>query len=399
VTYAIVTVKLLRDRMTSLDFFHSKKPWSPYKDMILSYYLTPYLPKVCTLGRPVVVFDCFAGPGRFEDGTDGSPLIIAKAVRRIAYKRKPVSAVFIEEKRKYFQRLQESVKGYQDICRTRHGSFEDTAKEIADMGRKNTVFVYVDPYGIKPLRFETLAGIYANIARGSSVEVLLNFNASSLVRNGLAALKCRQPKKTGEDNDLVQEEEVDRTMTPEDLDLIAGGKFWREIVTSDLSFADKEEQCVSEYIRLMKRFFDEVCSYGIKEKYEHTVPKYRLLVGSRHEDAFILMNDAICNARDEFLGKQRVNGYLFDMRAVDEIHDPQRLRMVIMDSLKTPMTRKDLIVRAMHRVFAEYKQSEHKRMVGSLIGEGHICSKSGKTRINDNEVLSPSTPVPGRHPQ
>ncbi len=135
----------------SSDFFQSKKPWSPYKDMILSYYLTPYLPKVCSLGKPVVVIDCFAGPGRFEDGTDGSPLIIAKALRLIADKGKLVSAVFIEGKRKYFQRLQESVKDYQDICRTKHGSFEDTAKEIAEMGRKNTVFVYVDPYGIKPL--------------------------------------------------------------------------------------------------------------------------------------------------------------------------------------------------------------------------------------------------------
>ncbi len=244
-----------------------------------------------------------------------------------------------------------------------------------------------------------MAAIYANIAHGSSVEVLLNFNATSLVRNGLAALKCRQPKEMEEDDAFAQGEEVDHTMTPGDVDLIAGGKYWRGIVTSDLPFAHKEEQCVSEYVRLMKRFFDEVCSYGIKEKYEHTVPKYRLLFGSRHEDAFILMNDAICNARDTFLGKQRVNGYLFDMRADDEIHDPQRLRKVIMASLTTSMTRKNLIVRAMHGVFAEYKESEYKRMIGGLIREGQLCSRSGKIRINDHEVLSPSTTVHGRHPQ
>jgi hypothetical protein len=105
------------------------------------------------------------------------------------------------------------------------------------------------------------------------------------------------------------------------------------------------------------------------------------------------MNDAICNAHDEFLGKQRVNGYLFDMRADDEIHDPQRLRKVIMDSLTTPMTRKNLVVHAMHGVFAEYKESEYRRMIGSLIKEGHLSTKSGKTRINDHEVLSPCTPV------
>jgi three-Cys-motif partner protein len=374
----------------SSDFFQSKKPWSPYKDMILAYYLTPYLPKVCSLGKPVMVVDCFAGPGRFEDGNDGSPLIIAKAVRQIAEKGKTVSAVFIEEKRKYFQRLQESVKDYQDVCRTVHGSFEESAKEIADMCRNNTVFVYIDPYGIKPLRFDILAGIYANIAKGSSVEVLLNFNASSLIRNGLAALKCSQ-----RDN---EEEELDRTMTPADIDIIAGGTYWREIVTSDISFSDKEDRCVSEYMRLMKRYFDEVCNYGIKEKYEHTVPKYRLIFGSRHEDAFILMNDAICNARDRFLGKHRVDGYLFDMRSDNEIHDPDRLRKAIVDNLSTSLTRKKLIVQTMHRVFAEYKESEYKRMIGNLLKDGDLYSKSGKTRINDHEVLSPKTASNVRYP-
>jgi three-Cys-motif partner protein len=382
----------------SSDFFEAKKPWSPYKDMILSYYLTPYLPKVCSLAKPVVVVDCFAGPGRFEDGSEGSPLIILKAVREIVGKGKAVSAVFIEEKRKYFKRLQEAVKDYRDVCHTKHECFEDSAEEITDMARDNTVFVYIDPYGIKPLRFETLAGIYGNIARGSSVEVLLNFNASSLIRNGLAALKCRQTRQIEYNIAVVQGEEVDRTMTPDDLDLIAGGSYWRDIVTSDISFSDKEAQCVSEYMRLMKRYFDEVCSYGIKEKYGHSVPKYRLIFGSRHEDAFILMNDAICNARDSFLGKQRLDGYLFDMRASDEIHDPNRLSKAIMDSLTTGMTRKKLIVQAMHRVFGEYKESEYKRMIGSLIKEGALCTKSGKARINDREVLFPkTTSMPGGH--
>ena len=374
----------------SQDFFQSKKPWSPYKDMIIAYYLTPYLSKVCSLGKPVVVVDCFAGPGCFEDGSDGSPLIISKAVRKIVEKGKAVSALFIEEKRKYFQRLQESVKDYQDVCRTIHGSFEDSAKEIADMARNNTVFVYIDPYGIKSLRFDTLAGIYANVAKGSSVEVLLNFSAPSLVRTGLAALKCAQQDDS--------EEEPDRTMTPADVDAIAGGTYWREIVTSDIPFSDKEEKCVSEYIGMMKRYFDEVCSYGIKEKYEHTIPKYRLLFGSRHKDAFLLMNDAVCKARDEFLGKQRMDGYLFDMRADDEIHDPERLRKAIMDNLTTSMTRKKLIVSAMHDVFAEYKESEYKRMIGSLLKDGNLSSRSGKTRINDHEELFRHTAFKSQRP-
>jgi three-Cys-motif partner protein len=374
--------------MNSDDFFQSKKPWSPYKDMILDYYLKPYLTKVCSLGKSVVVFDCFAGPGRFEDGTDGSPLIIAKAIRQVTDKGKTVSAILIEEKKKYFKLLQATVKDYQDICHTKNERFEDSANEIANIGRNSTVFVYIDPYGIKPLRFEILAGIYANIDKGSSVEVLLNFNASSLVRNGLAALKY--------DQQYENEEELDKSMTLKDIDAIAGGDYWRDIVTSDISFAEKEAQCVVAYMDLMKKYFDKVCFYSIKEKYEHIIPKYRLLFGSRHEDAFMLMNDAICNARDKFLGKQCIDGYLFDMRAKDEIHDPQRLQYAIVDSLTKSMTRKKLISCAMHKVFAEYKESEYKHMIGDLINDKKILSESGKTRINDKEVLSPNMSFNGR---
>lgn len=367
--------------MNSDDFFQSKKPWSHYKDMILGYYLKPYLTKVCSLGKSVVVFDCFAGPGRFEDGADGSPLIIAKAIRQVTDKGKTVSAIFIEEKKKYFQILQATIKDYQDICQPRHESFQKSAKDIASVGRHNNVFVYIDPYGIKSLRFDILAEIYANIAKGSSVEVLLNFNASSLVRNGLAALKCNQQDEN--------EELPDMTMTPSDIDTIAGGDYWRDIVTSNISFSEKEEQCVVAYMQMMKKYFDEVCCYSIKEKNDK-IPKYRLLFGSRHPDAFILMNDAICNARDEFLGKQYVEGKLVDMRSEDEIHDPQRLQQAIFDSLTTSMTRKKLILCAMHKVFAEYKESEYKRMISSLLKDEKILSESGKARINDKEVLSPN---------
>jgi len=213
--------------MNSDDFFQSKKPWSPYKDMILEYYLKPYLSKVCSMGKSVVVFDCFAGPGRFEDGTDGSPLIIAKAIRQIAEKGKTVSAIFIEEKKRYFKLLQTTVKDYQDICHTKHESFEGSAKEIAKIGRNSNVFVYIDPYGIKSLRFDILAEIYANIDKGSSIEVLLNFNAFALVRNGLAALKGNQQDE--------KEVDLDNSMKMEDIDAIAGGDYWRDIVTRRLS--------------------------------------------------------------------------------------------------------------------------------------------------------------------
>lgn len=62
---------------SSVTFFKRKRPWSKYKDLILDYYLGPYLAKIARLGKPIAVVDCFAGPGKFNDNQRGSPLIIA----------------------------------------------------------------------------------------------------------------------------------------------------------------------------------------------------------------------------------------------------------------------------------------------------------------------------------
>ena len=73
---------------TTDSFFEKKHEWSMLKDQILDYYLTPYLGKILSTGRPTRIADCFAGKGRFDDGSDGSPLIIARQMAA-AFERSP----------------------------------------------------------------------------------------------------------------------------------------------------------------------------------------------------------------------------------------------------------------------------------------------------------------------
>ena len=60
------------------DFFKAKKPWSILKDQILDYYLAPYIAKILKTGKPLIIIDCFAGKGRFDDDEIGSPIIITQ---------------------------------------------------------------------------------------------------------------------------------------------------------------------------------------------------------------------------------------------------------------------------------------------------------------------------------
>lgn len=69
---------------TEDSFFRSRRPWSKIKDTVLENYMPPYLRKVSQLRRPILLIDCFAGPGKFEDNKDGSPLIMCKAIEEHA---------------------------------------------------------------------------------------------------------------------------------------------------------------------------------------------------------------------------------------------------------------------------------------------------------------------------
>ena len=62
------------------DFFKIKKEWSKVKDDILACYFKPYVSKILHTYKPLVYVDCFAGKGRFDDGSLGSPLIALKII-------------------------------------------------------------------------------------------------------------------------------------------------------------------------------------------------------------------------------------------------------------------------------------------------------------------------------
>jgi len=372
------------------DFFSHKREWSKYKDMILGYYLTPYLPKVCSIGRPVIVVDCFAGAGRFDDGTDGSPRIIAQAIKAWADKGKNVSALLVEEKKTLFRQLEGNVHEFGSLCQPVHGTFEDSVTEINKLARTHSVFVYIDPYGLKPLKFSLLSSIYRHLSAGASIEVLMTFCSVSLVRNGRAALGLTQ-KEIKEDEWFDDfEDERKKTMSPEEIDEIAGGDYWRKVVSSELTFPKMEQVCTDEYMNRMTQYFNGVCCYPIKEKYAHKVPKYRLVFGSRHPDAMRLINDAMCNARDRFLKKELIDDRLFDLRQKDEKHDPSRLHEAILTVLRKEkrLKRRDVIARTLELVFGEYFVKEYGAAIYTLQKQGALCSASGKTRFNDDEWLS-----------
>ena len=84
------------------EFFKEKKRWSIYKDKILGLYLKPYFQKIMLNPNKTIYIDGFAGKGKFEDGSEGSPLIVNKIIKEVEEssrtKEKKIFPVFIEKK-------------------------------------------------------------------------------------------------------------------------------------------------------------------------------------------------------------------------------------------------------------------------------------------------------------
>jgi three-Cys-motif partner protein len=381
------------------DFFRAKRPWSQYKDLILGYYLEPYLAKVKELRRPVRIFDCFAGPGQFEDGKPGSPLIICAAIQNWREKGPwDISGAFIEADDEHFKRLENLLDQYKAFATPKHGTFEQHLPELAQLAQQNTVFLYVDPYSVRSLVFDPMYRVYEQIQKaGTSVEVLLNFNAPIFMRWGLAALK-RHGQLGDVEIPVNEDAEEFGVDAPEEsvelttLNGIAGGDYWQAIAADgSLPFLQKLELFTSAYMKLMEGSFKWVRCYGVKSKYQHTIPKYYLIYATRHDDGIALMNDAVCKARREFVKDEfPQDGQLFDTTPAGEVVDIQKLaqELLLAAPAQGTITRRELRLESMKQHFGRYSSQDYSKAVSELITKNGLFSETGKSRINDNVRLS-----------
>ncbi|MCX5805629.1 MAG: three-Cys-motif partner protein TcmP [Proteobacteria bacterium] len=376
------------------DFFKQKRAWSKYKDFILGNYLTPYLEKVKFLHKPIRIIDCCAGPGRFEDGSDGSPLIIAGHMEGLYNKRVDIKGLFLEKQKKLFAKLQKNLEPFSAFAEAKQIDFRNYLDDIRSMARSSTIFLYVDPYGIKELPFSELSEIYRAIAEhNTSVEVLLNFNSTAFIRCGLVALKMDTQSFDSEEGHDEENFCGAEGMSVEQMDVIAGGDYWKDIVSdSSFSFAEKEQKIVESYMKQMNEYFLMVCNYPVRQKYGH-LPKYRLIYGTRHEDGILLMNETMYKARERFLKHEFAEGFLFDTRPLEASKDMVLFtkRLYDITAENGHISRKNLKLTAMKEFFCCYNNSDYSKTVEKLLKgfEGmKLYSRSRKTRINDNELLS-----------
>jgi len=362
-----------------LDFFREKKPWSKYKDLILDYYLEPYLHKVKTLGKPILIVDCFAGPGKFGDGLLGSPLIISERLRPLYERGANVLGLYIEKDAELYNQLEANTRDSRVPVETRSGDFRDQVDEIVDLARHNTVFIYVDPIKPSDLFFDDLGSVYARLKGGSSVETLINFMSAGFLRAVTGVQHLIAP-------DGVVQTDHEIVLRWND---VAGGEYWHEIAfTPSLSAGGRTDMLAQGYATELKRWFDFVIPFPIRAKYEQ-VPKYHMVFGSGHPDGIELMNTAMVKARRELVTSEFVVGRLFPDEPEREVIDPEEVKRIVIETSRQSgkTTWKMLRVYSTMNYPCMYNKTDFNRAIKGLIRDGRLASDCPGTKIQENALI------------
>jgi three-Cys-motif partner protein len=369
------------------EFFKEKKSWSRRKDMILEGYLPEYIPRLIhAVKKPVCIVDGFAGPGSFEVGDEpGSPRIICEIVQKArdnpANFGTTITPYFVERDPELYQILKPRLGSFRGV-ELRNLDFRLCVRDIVERAKRESVFVYLDPFTVEALEWSSLDQLFVLLSQNVSLEVLMNFNVATFARIGLGALGMAPAGAVEADDEAG----VQSTPSAESLSRVAGGEWWLEILKSPLTFEEQCRRITDAYCEQLRSRFKEVCFHEIKDKVNAKQPKYVLVFATRSPVALGLMNDKMAASLERFADEARPPAMLFETLPESVVPDRSKLGEIILRELGQPMTRRDLVLAVIRKNIARFTQAEIREGIKSLAKARMIKSDTG-TRLNDESIV------------
>ena len=369
--------------MSDKEFFEKLKPWSKRKHRLLGKYLPPFSAKVATAthDREIYCVDGFAGAAKYDDGSDGSPLLIAKFSDECAEWRNPVSLKLINiepdaKGKGTFVMLEQSTKGWQEkgTVTNIHKNFDSALPEIlATIGYAPALF-FIDPFGPTYLHFAHLQPI---LSRGQKItELIINFDQDGLRRIVNAALSEKIDLKTAQTN-------------TQNITKILGNENWKEKITNvSLSSEEVELILLREYMANISAYGYDVVAYPIREALD-AKPKYHFVYCTRHSDGIELMNDFIREEEDLLYGEHvqdKLSLFPSDSLADEEVRNRQdRLSEIMNQFIKSLeiVTRKQVVKNLVENHFGYFHSKDYRAVFKKFIEDGTLTTTNVGTKIND----------------
>ena len=176
--------------MTSSKVVWPLEPHTRGKHEVLRRYLEAWLAILGSTSGRIVFIDGFAGPGEYETGEHGSPLIALDAFRQHRAKfRAEVKFVFIEKRPDRAAHLETLIAALKPSLPPRcevqvlRGAFDATMGSVLDMldAQRKTLapaFVMVDPFGVS----DTPMAVLHRILQNQKAELYVSFMYEAINR-------------------------------------------------------------------------------------------------------------------------------------------------------------------------------------------------------------------------
>lgn len=369
--------------MKTDEFFDKLKPWSKRKHRLLGKYLPPFSAKVAkaTPNREIYCVDGFAGAAKYEDGSEGSPLLIAKFSDECARWRDPVILKLINvepdvKREGIFPLLEKATREW-----TEKGIVENINKEfysalpkiISQIGNSPALF-FIDPFGPTYVHFSHLQPV---LTRNQKItELIINFDTDGLRRIVDASLSEKINPKTAKTNS-------------QNVTKIIGSEEWKQKLTNEnLSTEECEMILLREYMQNLTKFGYDVVAYPIREALDKK-PKYHFVYCTRHSDGLGLMNDFIREEEDLLYGEhieEKLTLFSSSNLANDEINlRRERLRAIMKNYLEKQrrITRNQVIRKLVNDYFGHFHSKDYRMVFKEFIDLGLLKTSDDKTKIDD----------------
>jgi three-Cys-motif partner protein len=268
-------------------FFVSKRAAAVLKHEILRQYVIPFVSKVGSnaTGSRVVYLDGYAGPGRYEDGTPGSPALVLQSASALAAFR-TLDCYFVERKRGDFRRLKalvDEARAAGISAEAVQGRVEKHLEYVLERAQGVPLLAFLDPFGLG-LSFGDLTGRIFGPQRPrgpggwNATEVLLNFSANAVRRIGGLLTADKEHKNT--------------SGTLAAMDAACGGPWWRDEFLTSADNTEAVERIVSGFTkRVCKSTHSGAWTVAVRNRVHHQ-PVYHLVFFSRSEHGLWLFGEA-----------------------------------------------------------------------------------------------------------
>ena len=279
------------------------------KHDILEKYLQPWLFKITEVNSEVEYIDGFAGRGRYNDESQGSPLIAMDVANEhmetLAPKLSRFGCTFVENDPNNFANLESEVRKKERKCGPqikpdcKNEVFESFARQLIDQSEESIPpsFIFIDPFGFSGVPFETVKFLI-NL-RSSGIELFITF------MSGKMAQFMENPSHEVAIDDIMGTDE------------------WRNELSPKLPKDERAEKFVRMYERQLREEADTqyVWPFEMSEAVKRQ-NAYYLVHATNHFDGFKIMKDIMYGAGADqefaYLGPDHYP-YIDEQQTLDDV--------------------------------------------------------------------------------